>query len=77
MGSEQPLNFSKSLKLYVLHQSSLFPVITINHNHMIYGQYMLGPVMHNSDSGIGIDSGITVFLAGIGIGTGIKKTNKI
>ena len=27
--------------------------------------------MHDSDSGIGIDSGITVFWAGIGIG--IKK----
>ncbi len=32
--------------------------------------------MHDSDSGIGIDSGISKFFAGIGIGTGIKKTQR-
>ncbi len=37
---------------------------------------MYTPVMHNSDSGIGIDSGISQFFAGIGIGTGIKKTKR-
>ena len=31
-------------------------------------------VMHDSDSGIGTDSGMIPFLAGIGIGIGIKKT---
>ena len=35
---------------------------------------MCHPVMHDSDSGIGIDSGMTPFFAGIGIGIGIKKT---
>ena len=31
-------------------------------------------VMHDSDSGIGTDSGMIPFFAGIGIGIGIKKT---
>ncbi len=34
---------------------------------------MLGSVMHDSDSGIGIDSGMIPFFAGIGIGIGTKN----
>ncbi len=33
---------------------------------------LCSPVMHDSDSGIGIDFGISPILAGIGIGTGIR-----
>ncbi len=53
-------------------------LVHINFSLVNFGAW--APVMHDSDSGIGIDSGISVFFAGIGttlwnfpgIGTGIR-----
>ena len=51
--------------------SDLYMTRTLLCDYQLSVKYMYS-VMHDSDSGIGIDSGIIALLTGIGIGIGIK-----